>query len=577
MIAAGALAAGCYSAGDGSSPPGERIYFPVGLALTTDARELAVANSDFDLQYNAGTLALLDLERLRALLPQPCSNDEQCAPRVCDTEPRASNEFEPGFVCVDGDAANRADPCGSLGSRAPQDQLLYPGRCNYIEIDSERPPLLPSGEPSEPVLISHVEIGAFATDVVWSPRPSTLEPAENGSQGRLFIPVRGDATLHWADVTPDGIECGQGQAHGSCDDAHRAGNRPDQENTRDLRLAAEPFGVAVSPEMPIGGNPSASVVLVTNQTTGRVSLFGSDWTENQADAAVALEFEVTNLALRPMSAVALPPPRLSWVSGERYEPGFLVTFRNSAEINLIRYFADDEANPERPYASRASAVPITINTVGSDSRGIALDDATRRANERACAEAPEAQANLGADCLMRGVCTPIERASPALSAYVACLRNVASTPLDVFVASRAPASLLVGRTVPAQNALQSSELPAFYDSIPLTLGPSRVVTGRVIVGESAAGELEFEPRTFVSCFDSRRVFIYDPVRRRIDTEVRTGRGPHAMAVDEQHGLLFIGHFTDSFIGVVSLDRRFPRTYSKMLATVGEPSAPRASK
>jgi hypothetical protein len=67
------------------------------------------------------------------------------------------------------------------------------------------------------------------------------------------------------------------------------------------------------------------------------------------------------------------------------------------------------------------------------------------------------------------------------------------------------------------------------------------------------------------------------VRRRIDVEIATGRGPHALAVDEAHGWLFVGHFTDSFIGVVSLDRRFTHTYGKMLATIGEPSAPRASK
>jgi hypothetical protein len=337
----------------------------------------------------------------------------------------------------------------------------------------------------------------------------------------------------------------------------------------------------VSPEASLPGGASdntggGAVVLVTNQTSGRVSLFANDWVTNQADAALHLEFEVLDLAARPMSAVALPAPRVSMAAGEPYTPGFLVTFRNSPEIDLIHYFTDGGATPARPYASRASAVPITINSVGSDSRGIALDDSPRRASESQCANAAEAQATLSPACLASGACTAADRGAAGFAAYRECLLRVASTPLDVFVANRAPASLLVGRTMPAQNSLQSTELPAFYDSIPLTLGPSRVVSGRVIV-ENDAGERELEPRVFVSCFDSRRVFVYDPVRRRMDAEVRTGRGPHAMAVDEENGWLFIGHFTDSFIGVVSLDRRFPRTYSKMLATVGEPSAPRASK
>ena len=93
----------------------------------------------------------------------------------------------------------------------------------------------------------------------------------------------------------------------------------------------------------------------------------------------------------------------------------------------------------------------------------------------------------------------------------------------------------------------------------------------------ADGTPVLERRAFVVCFDSRHVFVYDPERRRVDAEITTGRGPHALAVDAEHGLLYVGHFTDSYVGVVSLDRRFPRTYGRMLATIGSPSAPRASK
>ena len=68
-IAACSLLAGCYSTGDGVSPPGDRIYFPVGLALTNESKYLAVVNSDFDLQYNAGTLATLDVGALADYVP----------------------------------------------------------------------------------------------------------------------------------------------------------------------------------------------------------------------------------------------------------------------------------------------------------------------------------------------------------------------------------------------------------------------------------------------------------------------------------------------------------------------------
>jgi DNA-binding beta-propeller fold protein YncE len=135
----------------------------------------------------------------------------------------------------------------------------------------------------------------------------------------------------------------------------------------------------------------------------------------------------------------------------------------------------------------------------------------------------------------------------------------------------------------------SSELPSFIDSIALTSGPSRVVMGNVKVPQSAAtlpshkafeddgGPYDLEPRVFVVCFDSRRIFVYDPKRRVIEAIVGTGRGPFALAVDDRRGLAYVAHFTDSYLGVVSLDQRYPQTYAAMIASIGVPSPPRTSK
>jgi hypothetical protein len=88
---------------------------------------------------------------------------------------------------------------------------------------------------------------------------------------------------------------------------------------------------------------------------------------------------------------------------------------------------------------------------------------------------------------------------------------------------------------------------------------------------------ELETRVFVVCFDSRRVFVFDPLRRRIEVEILTGRGPQALVVDTPRKLLYVGHFTDSYVGVYSLDLAFPATYGTMLGTLGQPKSPRASK
>ena len=108
--------------------------------------------------------------------------------------------------------------------------------------------------------------------------------------------------------------------------------------------------------------------------------------------------------------------------------------------------------------------------------------------------------------------------------------------------------------------------------MPLALGPTRVVMGDIV---NADGELE--RRAFALSFDARRLTIYDPVRQRVEAEVVTGRGPQAFAVDSKRGLGYLAHFTDSYLGVVDLDQRRPATYATVVASVGKPSPPRASK
>jgi hypothetical protein len=48
-------------------------------------------------------------------------------------------------------------------------------------------------------------------------------------------------------------------------------------------------------------------------------------------------------------------------------------------------------------------------------------------------------------------------------------------------------------------------------------------------------------------------------------------------VDTQASRLYVGHFTDSYIGVFSLDLQHPETYGTSLGTLGVPKPPRASK
>src|SRR5690606_27577775 len=86
--------------------------------------QLMVANSDFDLQYNAGSFQVFDLAALRRVT-----------------------------------AETSADPnCGALGLKSNAELSLAPGRCKPID---------PTAPPSGSSLIQQtIGIGAFATDVL---------------------------------------------------------------------------------------------------------------------------------------------------------------------------------------------------------------------------------------------------------------------------------------------------------------------------------------------------------------------------------------------------------------------------
>src|SRR6185295_434762 len=72
---------GCYSTGDGPDPPASALYFPVGLAVSPGGNVLYVANSDFDLQFNSGTVEAYDLLHLRTYLSRLLAptTDNPCA------------------------------------------------------------------------------------------------------------------------------------------------------------------------------------------------------------------------------------------------------------------------------------------------------------------------------------------------------------------------------------------------------------------------------------------------------------------------------------------------------------------
>jgi hypothetical protein len=555
FVLAPLLLTSCFSPGEGIEPPLERLYFPVGLAISPGATRMYVANSDFDLQFNGGALQAYDLPRLRSLAPRGCASDSDCAAdERCDLEPTDENDGYPSHWCVPQTGAHAGRPCGAVGEKSVADRLVQPGRCDYVD------PTDPQDGGSS-LIVDSVGIGAFATDVVYRSRPPNADGDERPG-ARLFLPVRGDATLHFIEVDDDSkaertgfeLECGQDSNSGDCDDRHRVGDDPDEENTRDLRLPPEPFAVDASAD--------GRAIVVTHQSDGAASLFVNDWDGGDLEPP-RLEFITGGMPSRVVGVAAIPEPQVVAEAGLNYQPGFLVTFRDSAEIRLLRYFSSaglgEPINPPRPYLQQSATVTIDANSTGFDSRGVAVESSARRTCEREC---------------------PVEVGEER----IACLSQCAAVPLRVFVANRTPSSVLVGQTRPSATVTSSGDVPQFNASVPLPFGPSRVEVGSVIGPDGHA-----LPRVFIVCFDSGSIAIFDPEARRVERWVRTGRGPHAFVVDvdpeadpsagrdPRYALGYVGHFTDSYIGVIDLDQRNIHTYGEIIMTVGAPTPPRASK
>lgn len=483
------IAAGCVSPGEGPSPPGNELYYPVGLAVSPGGHTLWAANSDFDLQYNAGTVIALDLDRIRAMVP----------PLWDSSDPRY--------------------PCGSLGANTAQ--VIYPGPCAPVDLNHP-------ADGKGTLVGTYTEIGAFATDLM------VLPPRGEETRARLFLPVRGDPSVTYIEVpddreqaAPASMWCGQTPDSQRCSDAFRAGQDPST-NLRGAVLPPEPYGIAAS--------DNGDALVVTHQTTGTLSLV-----TNPPAGVPTLQYVMTGMPYGAIDIAALPTPGFVTAMGYDYQPGFLTTFRASAEVDLVRYYDDKAASPSRPFLSRTARVGISLNSSGVDSRGIVVGSHERKRCEAAC------------------------------SAEIECLRDCASIPVQVFIANRSPPSLLVGEVRSTVTDTWADDTLVLYDSIPMPWGPSRVAMGQVTDTDG-----EQHPRVFVACFDARKVYIYDPINNRQDTAIRTGRGPHGFAFDPIAPYLYVVHFTDSYIGVVDLDRRHA-TYGTVLASIGIPKAPRETK
>ncbi|MCL2450545.1 MAG: hypothetical protein FWD17_16480, partial [Polyangiaceae bacterium] len=449
LVASALCVPGCYGGGQGTDPPRNTFYFPAGLAVSKGGNALYAANSDFDLQWNGGTLQSYDLYRLRHDIDAMIlANLGVPVPGV------TGSDSEPLPICSPG-----APPAGpTVGWCVPVlNSSWRPADCNGASTDTSAiigtngsrnllgetcaPPVA-----SDDYQQSSWIIGAFATQLVLS---SVLT---SDGRRRLFSPIGGNASVTWADVPEDSptkfphddllalfqssqdggappsappgtstfdpnhpellpfaIDCRGPQdtdPSGRCGASHQAGNTlDDPRNSRNLTLPGEPFALALTLDN--------SAIAVAHQTSGETSLLlsglGGDSLSFQLpdggfppDAIAStpsMQFVLEGVpsggdgitAVPHDDSLDSPAPGCEFFPNPPpptcVRPSFLETNNTTAEIDLLRYYNDLGSSISRPFLDREAVYPLTALEGGTDSRGIVVDPTPRLQCRHAVSEA----------------------------------------------------------------------------------------------------------------------------------------------------------------------------------------------
>ncbi len=438
-------------------------------------------------------------------------------------------------------------------------------------------------------------VGAFATD---------LQLANGGT--RLLSPISGNATVTWAEVPlddpdvspPEGsnasyppfsFDCGL-REDSRCASDHAAGDDPNSPgNSRNITMPGEPYGMAQSQD--------GTVIAVTSETSTETSLLTTS--QGSPRNPPIMEFNLEGVPNGGVAIAAVPhdtnsvqrcespmPPKLR-DEAPCIRQAFLQTSRYSNEVDLLRYFDDDESGADggtlpsgsslyRPFLVKERAYTINANAYGSDFRGIAIDPTPR----------------------LR--CELLDQASPATCGKI---------PARVFIASRTPPSLVVGQIGLGSDVDSSYDPDAFIvtGNIPLPAGPSKVYLAPVVVPDyPGAGTAHYELRVFVVLFDSSGIAVINPDQvppLSLDQVefIATGPGPYALAFDPfdlsdvavqkpvpadprqpanlalgRYRFAYVASFTQSYAQVVDLDALATQyeTYEKVVFNLGGPSYPK---
>ena len=272
----------------GIDPPRDKFFFPTGLAVTDDGRYLFVTNGNADLNYNGGTVNMIDLQAL----------------------------------------ARKLESGGGPG-------------CSW---DPQDPMVLECEESSVIIAQATVRVGHFPGSIEVLQRKPWVPEAEPDGYGlnRLYIPVRGDPSLTYIDVVHEGPErdspvkclsCGRGCALSGekipdCARAHMVSETPKDTPYSTVKIPAEPYGVFTDRDL--------RFMYMTHLSNGSISLFDFSNDDVPVLRQVTAEYLAPGLDGRRggfgVAALRAGDPQTEIVVSNRVAPEMLLFRLQSASL-----------------------------------------------------------------------------------------------------------------------------------------------------------------------------------------------------------------------------------------------------
>ena len=301
----------CLPDTSGIAPPSDRLIYPIGAVTTASDKYLLVANSNFDLNYNAGTLVAISLEELDRIIDQGDWSEDWLSP-------------DGRYMYV------------------PETKLIDPN--NTVRLD------------------------AFASDLKLTPKPKqnrALIPIRGGAERHILV-VDIDETAPSGEV----LTCGKGSdLH--CDSAHRVtSNDSVTMPIEPYEVTSLDYTWTVPDSTGAETTFHSTLGFATHLYTGSVSMFMIENEQGKLDAQL---LDVVNHVVNEASGIASNPENKEiYVSGRENAAQYLAVLQvltggsGSTSSNNLFFGVVDKVSYFNELLGGTDTRGVAVSSAGKD-------------------------------------------------------------------------------------------------------------------------------------------------------------------------------------------------------------------